>query len=216
MSHVFTASNHLKYMLATKEVDLDSDTFKMILLRDGLVFNKRDFATYNNLKATSGSLTLTFVFGSSSISRATGSFITDGFVVGNRVGTTSAINPGPFTIVTVSALQITVAETIVNEVFACVMTAQDELASGNGYTTGGQTITGLALTEDDTDDRAELVFDDLTWTASGGDIGPTSGAMIIDDTTADKTIVGNLHFGSDQIISDGGHLHVMDTEIRIS
>src|SRR3990172_1386621 len=164
MSHVFTASNHLKYMLATKEVDLDSDTFKMILLRDGLVFNKRDFATYNNLKATSGSLTLTFVFGSSSISRATGSFITDGFVVGNRVGTTSAINPGPFTIVTVSALQITVAETIVNEVFACVMTAQDELASGNGYTTGGQTITGLALTEDDTDDRAELVFDDLSWT----------------------------------------------------
>lgn len=91
-----------------------------------------------------------------------------------------------------------------------------ELAAGNGYTAGGatMTLTGGAVTEDDTNDRGQAAFDDVTWTASGGNIGPTPGAIMFDDTTTDDTIVGYIDFGSDKTAPDGQPLTVQNIFVR--
>ena len=64
-----------------------------------------------------------------------------------------------------------------------------ELATGNGYTVKTETLTGVALTEDDSDDRAEVTWSNPAWTASGGAIGPTPGCCIIDDSLTDDPVV---------------------------
>lgn len=91
-----------------------------------------------------------------------------------------------------------------------------ELASGNGYTTGGNTLAGVSVTEDDTDDRTEITWNNTSWTASGGNIGPTPGAIIYDNTEATKTIVGYIDFGGEQTQADGGTATISNIEVRIS
>lgn len=91
-----------------------------------------------------------------------------------------------------------------------------ELATGNGYTANSKTLAGVAVTEDDTDDRTEVTWSNVTWTASGGAIGPTPGAIIFDDTHADDAIVGYIDFGGDQTQADGGVATISGIELRIS
>ena len=91
-----------------------------------------------------------------------------------------------------------------------------ELANGNGYTTGGNTLSGVSVAEDDTDDRAEVTWSNSTWTASGGDIGPTPGAIIYDDTASNDPIVGYIDFGSDQTAANGSPAVVGNIEFRIA
>ena len=91
-----------------------------------------------------------------------------------------------------------------------------ELANGNGYTTLGATLAGVAVTEDDTDDRAEIKWSNRSWTASGGPIGPASGAIIYDDTAASDPIVGYIDFLADYTQPDGGTVTVIAPEVRIS
>ena len=82
-----------------------------------------------------------------------------------------------------------------------------ELASGNGYTANTKTLAGVAVTEDDTDDRTEVTWSNVTWTASGGSIGPSPGAIIFDDTVTTPTadpIVQYIDFGGDQTQAEGG------------
>lgn len=94
-----------------------------------------------------------------------------------------------------------------------------ELSSGNGYTQNTKTLAGVAVTEDDTDDRCEITWSNVTWTASGGAIGPSPGAIIFDDTVTtptDDPIVGYIDFGGDQTQADGGTATISNIEVRIS
>ena len=91
-----------------------------------------------------------------------------------------------------------------------------ELSTGNGYTANNKTLAGVAVTEDDTDDRTEVTWSNVTWTASGGAIGPTPGAIIFDDTVANDPIVAYLDFGGDQTQADGGTATISNIEIRLS
>ena len=92
----------------------------------------------------------------------------------------------------------------------------NELAAGNGYTSGGATMTVSSITEDDTNDRLEVVYNDIVWTASGGNIGPTCGAITYDDATSDDTIIGYLDFGSDQTATDGVEFVIKSVTIKIN
>lgn len=80
----------------------------------------------------------------------------------------------------------------------------DELPNGNGYVSGGETLDNRVITEDDTNNRITITWDNPSWTASGGDIGPTPCAIIYDDTHADKLIVGALIFPIEYKQVDGG------------
>ncbi|RLC74171.1 MAG: hypothetical protein DRI61_17130 [Chloroflexi bacterium] len=92
----------------------------------------------------------------------------------------------------------------------------DELAEGNGYTSGGNTLTLSSIAEDDTNDRAEVTYNDTEWIASGGNIGPTPGAILYDDTTADDTVIGYIDFGGDKTAQDGQKLIIKNIRIRIT
>lgn len=92
----------------------------------------------------------------------------------------------------------------------------NELATANGYTAGGNTLAGVSLTEDDTDDRTEVTWNNTTWNAAGGSIGPSPGAIIYDDTAADDPIVGYIDFGGDQTQADGGTATISSIEFRLS
>lgn len=103
-----------------------------------------------------------------------------------------------------------------HEVYADV--TGSELATGNGYTAGGVTLAGVSVVEDDTDDRTEITWNNATWTASGGSIGPSRGAIIYDDTTTTPVdaIVGFIDFGSDYTQASGGVATISNIEVRIS
>lgn len=94
-----------------------------------------------------------------------------------------------------------------------------ELANGNGYVTGGNTLAGVVVTEDDVDDRTECTWNNSAWVASGGSIGPTPGAIIYDDSLAAPQadpIIGFIDFGGNQTQSDGGTATISNIEVRIA
>lgn len=89
-----------------------------------------------------------------------------------------------------------------------------ELATANGYTQNTKTLAGIAITEDDTNDRAGITWSNVSWTASGGSIGPSNGAIIFDDTTVDDTVVGYIDFGSAQTATDGGNFNIINVALN--
>jgi len=58
-----------------------------------------------------------------------------------------------------------------------------ELPTGNGYTAGGATLTLVAVTTDNVQNRCEVTFQNVQWTATGGPLS-TVGAIIYNDSTA--------------------------------
>ena len=91
----------------------------------------------------------------------------------------------------------------------------DELATGNGYTVGGITLSGGALTRDDVDDQMERTWANVTWTASGGVIGPFRWCAVIDTTHANNIIMGASDFEEDITIQDSGDFVIQDV-LKIS
>lgn len=73
----------------------------------------------------------------------------------------------------------------------------DELANGNGYTTGGNTLTSITPVADGT--TAVCDFNDTTWTSA---TFSTSGALIYNDT-ASGAACAVLSFSGDQTVSAG-------------
>lgn len=97
-----------------------------------------------------------------------------------------------------------------------------EVASGNGYTTGGATLAGAAVTVSTTLDNAILAWTTPLWTASGGSI-VASGAIIYDDSTAtgdgdDYTdaIISYIDFGGDITAVNGQILRVNNTNVTLA
>ena len=73
----------------------------------------------------------------------------------------------------------------------------DELGSGNGYTTGGNTLSSVTPVADGT--TAICDFADTTWSAA---TFTTSGALIYNDTESGAACAV-LSFGGDQQVSSG-------------
>ncbi len=98
-----------------------------------------------------------------------------------------------------------------------------ELATEYGYTQNTKTLQASTVTEDDTNDRASVTFaddgtysKDVGWTASGGSIGPSPGAIIFDDTSSDDTVVGYIDFSSDQTATDGNDFTIDAITIHLT
>jgi len=63
----------------------------------------------------------------------------------------------------------------------------NEVANGNGYTAGGATLSSVTFNYSGT--TATWDAADISWTASGGSIGPIRIAVIYDDTAANDELV---------------------------
>ena len=108
-----------------------------------------------------------------------------------------------------------------------LMSDLTEIAAGNGYTSGGYSLTKNStdfdtLTEDDANDRGEIQIKDVVWTASGGSIPDSGGgaryAVLTDDdgTVADREIYCYWDLSSDRSVTDGQSLTLQNLTIRIN
>ncbi len=90
-----------------------------------------------------------------------------------------------------------------------------ELATANGYTQAAKILAGVSYTEDDTDNRAETTWTNPSWTASGGNIGPTPAAGIYDNTATDKPFIFFVDFGGNQTAATGTNFVINNLAFNI-
>lgn len=99
-----------------------------------------------------------------------------------------------------------------------------QIATGNGYTSGGYSLTpgatDFTLTEDDTNDRGTLLIIDIVFTASGGPIPASGGgarwAVLTDDnvTVGSREVYAWIDLSTDRTVSDGQELRIEDILLR--
>jgi hypothetical protein len=80
-----------------------------------------------------------------------------------------------------------------------------QIANGNGYTTGGVTLTSVTWLETGAGTGIwQLTSADFTWTASGGSIGPFRYIVFYDDTPTSPAdpLVGFLDYGTNLTVTD--------------
>lgn len=82
-----------------------------------------------------------------------------------------------------------------------------ELSTANGYTAGGATLSGVTVTQ--TGNDAAFDATDVTWTASGGTLGPAAYAILYNDTDANDPPVAFVDFGGNQSAGDGTDFKVI-------
>lgn len=106
-----------------------------------------------------------------------------------------------------------------------VMSDLTQVATGNGYTTGGYQLTPGAtdfptIAEDDTADTGTTTIKDIVWTASGGTL-PSDGngatyAVLTDDnaTVANRQVIAFWSLGGTRVVSDTQALTVSAAKIQ--
>lgn len=82
-------------------------------------------------------------------------------------------------------------------------TGGTEVANGNGYTTGGQALTNVAVTTVTTND-AKFDADDVSWAISGGSVSALA-AVLYNDTDANDPPVAFIDFGGTRTVSSGSN-----------
>lgn len=85
---------------------------------------------------------------------------------------------------------------------AAAETGGTQLSTANGYTQDDKALGSVAVSVVTTND-AKFDAADVSWTASGGDIGPASYAMIYNDTDADDPPVACIAFGEAKTANTG-------------
>jgi hypothetical protein len=80
----------------------------------------------------------------------------------------------------------------------------NEVANGNGYTTGGNTAT-VTVTKDNANDRVVVQLGGTTWTAGAGQTLTARKAVyyLSTGTAANDLLVAVVDFGTDQVASNG-------------
>lgn len=76
-----------------------------------------------------------------------------------------------------------------------------DIAAGNGYTAGGADAT--AVWSESPAGTGQLVGTDIVFTASGGTIGPFRYAVLYDDTSTAKHLIGFWDYGSAVTLNSG-------------
>lgn len=81
----------------------------------------------------------------------------------------------------------------------------NEIPQGNGYTSGGVEVSGTSAFVDDTNNRTVYFCNYITFTASGGTVGPVRYGVMY-DITGEYTTVYVFDFGENRTIEDGSNL----------
>ncbi|ACF01837.1 hypothetical protein Rpal_3335 [Rhodopseudomonas palustris TIE-1] len=83
-----------------------------------------------------------------------------------------------------------------------------QIATGNGYTTGGVTLTSVVWTQPNNDGKWRFSSAQFGWIASGGAIGPFRYIGIYSDTSTGDKLVGRFDFGSTLTVPDGSAFNI--------
>lgn len=79
-----------------------------------------------------------------------------------------------------------------------------QIANGNGYATGGVTLTSVTWLETGAGLGVwRFTANDFSWTASGGTIGPFQYVVIYSDTSIGDKLVGYVDYGTSISITAG-------------
>lgn len=79
-----------------------------------------------------------------------------------------------------------------------------QIASGNGYTTGGATLASVTLSETSSGTGIwKWTANDITFAASGGSIAAHRYLVIYSDTATNDELVGYVDSGTSAAITDG-------------
>lgn len=81
-----------------------------------------------------------------------------------------------------------------------------QISGTNGYTTGGATATQSSSAQ--TSGTYKLVLADVSWTASGGSIGPFQYAVLYNDTATNDELIGWYDYGAALTITTGNSFTV--------
>lgn len=173
---------------------ISPDTFVVMLMRDGFSYNASTMKYKKNVSAsTSLTSQMSVNATTKTISRTDGgSFITDGYVVGNYITTTNASNNGTYVVRTVAASSLRVdyvsgqALTTVTDVTA-VITCEDEKPTGDGYTRGAVNAVFDVV-------NGNIYMDPFDWSDFGTALNTSQGAIIYDETEAADAIVCYIRF----------------------
>jgi len=76
-----------------------------------------------------------------------------------------------------------------------------ELSTANGYTAGGATVTITSSAQ--SSGLYTLIASDVTWTASGGNIGPFRYAVLYNDTATNDELIGYIDYGYSVTVASG-------------
>lgn len=76
-----------------------------------------------------------------------------------------------------------------------------QIANGNGYTTGGSTSAQSSSAQ--ASGVYKLVLGDVTFTASGGSIGPFRYVVLYNDTATNDELIGYYDYGTNLTITTG-------------
>jgi len=90
-----------------------------------------------------------------------------------------------------------------------------ELSTGNGYTQKTKAAAGISITRDDSLYKVTITWSNPQWTASGGNIGPSPGAFLLNDTVADDPLMMYIDFGSEGTEPDGGTFTIASPKLEL-
>jgi hypothetical protein len=76
-----------------------------------------------------------------------------------------------------------------------------EIAAANGYAAGG--ATAAVSSSEQSNGTYKLVLSDVTFTASGGSIGPFQYFVLYDDTAPNDELIGWWDYGAPVTLADG-------------
>lgn len=82
----------------------------------------------------------------------------------------------------------------------------NEIANGNGYTSGGVLVANVIWAQ--TSGVIKFAFDNPSWTASGGSIANVTDAVLYDDTHASDLLICSIDFGETKTAEDGADLTI--------
>jgi hypothetical protein len=91
-----------------------------------------------------------------------------------------------------------------------------ELGAGNGYLVKTEAMTGISISRNDTLYKVTITWTNPSWTASGGAIGPSPGAFILDDTVANDPLVCYIDFGGEGTEPDGGTFTIANPTLELA